>query len=275
MIPETRLHSTALESGGDRLYTTASSTLHCTWLACWVNVKVTWSRRSAVIDSVNNWFIHWSHFGISSGLLLSDWVAVIPDLFHFIIKLKLIQECVATRKFHNWTDSICTDLLIFVCLVLVVTVLLVVSNSIEQRLFTCFTFSVFSRKKLYIKSRAKLVLLASYSLFSNIPLLVLADRTFIVTAEVTLFWHCFFPGDIFSEPWRKEIYTQRDCREKSDGFHIFALWLRYPEYAISLYVPLTSTTSPFPLTPRELIITSWERGGVMQGDVSAHGCMYK
>lgn len=73
-------------------------------------------------------------------------------------------------------------------------------------------------------------------------------ENFAGAAEMTLFWHCVFPGDISSKPRRLEIYAYTDCGEDNDGFHSVVLWLRHPEYPIPLYVQYVTpmlTTSPF------------------------------
>lgn len=74
-------------------------------------------------------------------------------------------------------------------------------------------------------------------------------ESFAGTAEMTLFWHCIFPGDVSSKPQRLEIYAYSDCGGDNNGFRRVVLWLRDPEYPIPLYVqcvtPPMPTTSPF------------------------------
>lgn len=73
-------------------------------------------------------------------------------------------------------------------------------------------------------------------------------ESFAGSAEMTLFWHCIFPGDISSKPRRREIYACGDCGEDCDGFRGVVLWLGDPEHPHTSLCSIchsSLTTSPF------------------------------
>lgn len=73
-------------------------------------------------------------------------------------------------------------------------------------------------------------------------------ESFAGSAEMTLFWHCIFPGDISSKPRRREIYACGDCGEDCDGFRGVVLWLGDPEHPHTSLCSICHsalTTSPF------------------------------
>lgn len=81
-------------------------------------------------------------------------------------------------------------------------------------------------------------------------------ESFAGSAEMTLFWHCIFPGDISSKPRRREIYACGDCGEDCDGFRGVVLWLGDPEHPHTSLCSICHsalTTSPFlRVSPRSL-----------------------
>lgn len=81
-------------------------------------------------------------------------------------------------------------------------------------------------------------------------------ESFAGSAEMTLFWHCIFPGDISSKPRRREIYACGDCGEDCDGFRGVVLWLGDPEHPHTSLCSIchsSLTTSPFlRVSPRSL-----------------------
>lgn len=81
-------------------------------------------------------------------------------------------------------------------------------------------------------------------------------ESFAGSAEMTLFWHCIFPGDISSKPRRREIYACGDCGEDCDGFRVVVLWLGDPEHPHTSLCSIchsSLTTSPFlRVSPRSL-----------------------
>lgn len=73
-------------------------------------------------------------------------------------------------------------------------------------------------------------------------------ESFAGSAEMTLFWHCIFPGDISSKPRRREIYACGDCGEDCDGFRGVVLWLGDPEHPHTSLCSIchsSLTASPF------------------------------
>ena len=98
--------STALDSSGGMLYTTASDPLHCTcWCMAWMQLlcsamethsmklstRCSWANLKAT-GSLEVCSICWPRSVILRGLPLRGWVAVSPNHFHFVI-IPLTVDC--------------------------------------------------------------------------------------------------------------------------------------------------------------------------------------
>lgn len=100
------------------------------------------------------------------------------------------------------------------------------------------------------------------------------------SAEVTLFWHCIFPGDMFSKPRRLQppflptVTTERTMTASAVLFYDSEA-SEYPKPLYVQYVTPPASTSPSLTLPTCSLSLPGTEDGLMCRDVSAHVCVYR
>ncbi len=142
---------------------------------------------------------------------------------------------------------------------------------IQEDMGTVREFFSTVKRKTKTNNRSSTCHSALFTPFTSTPWRL---ESFAGTVEMTLFWHCIFPSDIFCKPRRLQIYAYSDCGEDDDGFNSAVSRLPDPENLVTVYVhsvtPPALTTSPFLTTFLPVCRDVWARVHVWTSMYSQH-----